>query len=348
VSLRVARAAGDPRERGAAVGDAFAEPIARSLDFYRGFLGRRGIRGRDLPRLLRPYRDAAVAALPDLVAEIDGLAEGAGWPWWELFALNAFEELEPMLALSAPIERCTAFAVAGPMGTILAHNELWYAGDAGNVGVVVAEPGSGPWFASPTVATCLPAVGMNGAGVAQAIMSLTADDDTAGVPRVLVSRHGLQAVDLEDGARRAAIPGRAGGYGHLFAEKGGRTSAVETSASGVAVLEGATTHANHYLDATLAASAPAASAGSVARLERVRALVDARGPAGPEDAMAILADHGGGGPETICLHADDGEGDEASATLFAMVSHLESGRMWVAPGNPCRVPFEEVALGEVA
>lgn len=348
MSLLVARAAGEPRRRGTAVGEAFAEPIARSLDFYRGFLGRRGIRAQDLPRLLGPYRDAAVSALPDLVAEIDGLAEGAGAPWWELFALNAFEELEPMLALSAPTERCTAFAVAGPEGTLLAHNELWYAGDAGNVGVVVAEPDPGPWFASPTVVTCLPAVGMNGAGVAQAIMSLTADDDTVGVPRVLVSRHGLQAGGIDDGAQRAAIPGRAGGYGHLLAERGGRAATLETSASGVAVLDGVTAHANHYLDPTLAASAPAASTGSVARLERVRELIADRAPAGPEDATAILADHGGGGPETICLHPEDGEGDEASATLFAMVCHLESGRMWVAPGNPCRVPFEEVALGEVA
>lgn len=348
MSLLVARSAGDPRERGAAVGDAFAEPIARSLDFYRGFLGRRGIRAEDLPRLLGPYRDAAVATLPDLVAEIDGLAEGAGAPWWDLFTLNAFEELEPTLALSAPTERCTAFAVAGPEGTILAHNELWYAGDAGNVGVVVAEPAAGPWFASPTVATCLPAVGMNGAGVAQAIMSLTADDDTVGVPRVLVSRHGLQSADIDDGARRAAIPGRAGGYGHLFAERGGRAATVETSATGVAVLEGATAHTNHYLDPTLAASAPAATTGSVARLDRVRALIREREPSGPEDAMAILADHGRTGPETICLHPEDGEGDEASATLFALVCHLESGRMWVAPGNPCEVAFEEVPLGEVA
>jgi isopenicillin-N N-acyltransferase like protein len=348
VSLLVARTAGDPRERGASVGDAFAEPIARSLDFYRGFLGRRGIRAEDLPRLLGPYRDAAVATLPALVAEIDGLAEGAGAPWWDLFALNAFEELEPTLALAAPTERCTAFAVAGPEGTILAHNELWYAGDARNVGVVVADPGAGPWFASPTVATCLPAVGMNGAGVAQAIMSLTADDDTVGVPRVLVSRHGLQAESMADGARRAASPGRAGGYAHLFAERGGRAATVETSATRAAVLDGATAHANHYLDPTLAASAPAASAGSVARLERVGALVAERSPVGPEDAMAILADHGGGGPETICLHPEDGVGDEVSATLFAMVCHLEWGRMWVSPGNPCEVPFEEVPLGEVA
>ena len=346
MSLLVARAAGGPRERGAAVGEAFSEPIARSLDFYRAFLARRGVRSGDLSRLLRPYRDAAALALPDLVAEIDGMVEGSGAPWWELFASNAFEELEPMLAL--PAERCTALAVSGPEGTILAHNELWYAGDAGNVGVVLAEPDSGPWFASPTVVTCLPAVGMNGAGVAQAIMSLTADDDGVGIPRVPVSRHGLQAADPDDGADRAAIPGRAGGYAHLFAASGGRVVTVETSASRAVGLHGVAAHANHYLDPALAASAPPASAGSLSRLARIRALVAQRSPASPEDVMAVLADHGGDGPESICLHPDEADGDEASATLFAVVCHLEERRMWVAPGNPCRVPFQELDLGEVA
>jgi isopenicillin-N N-acyltransferase like protein len=348
VSLLVARPAGGPRERGVAVGEAFAEAIAGSLDFYGGFLARRGIRPEDLPRLLGPYRDAASSALPDLVAEIDGMAEGSGASWWELFASNAFEELEPMLALSAISERCTAFAVTGPKGTILAHNELWYAGDRGNVGVVVASPDDGPSFASPTVVTCLPAVGMNASGVAQAIMSLVAEDDGVGIPRVLVSRHSLQAADLDDGARRAAIPGRAGGYAHLLAGRDGEASTVETSAARFVVLDDVRSHANHYLDGRMAALAPAASPGSVGRLERLRALLERRSRASPDDAMGVLTDHGGGGPESICLHPGEADGDEASATLFAMVCHLEERRMWVSPGNPCEVPFEEVDLGEVA
>ncbi len=329
------------------VGKAFAEPIARSLDFYRGFLDRRSIASEDLPRLLAPYRQAAAAEFPDLLAELDGMAQGAGVEWWELFAANAWEELEPVLAAAVPAERCTAFAIAGPGGTILAHNELWYAGDAGNVGVVVSEPDDGPGFASPTLVACLPAVGMNAAGVAQAIMSLVAEDDGVGIPRVVVSRHSLRAADLAEGARRASVPGRAGGYAHLFAGRGGRTATVETSARRFVVLDDVRSHANHYLDGRMAALAPPPSGGSVARLDRLRALLEERSPAAPEDAMGVLADHGGE-PESICLHPDEAEGDEASATIFAMVCHLEERRMWVSPGNPCQSPFEEVDLGEVA
>jgi isopenicillin-N N-acyltransferase-like protein len=258
-----------------------------------------------------------------------------------VFAVNAFEELEPLLqpVPAGRMERCTAFAVSGPGGTILAHNELWYAGDVGNVGVVAASSDDGVAFASPCVVTCLPAVGMNAAGVAQAIMSLSAQDDGVGIPRVLVSRHSLEAGDPDDVATRATLSGRAGGYGYVVAGAGGRTFTVETSATGHAVLDGAA-HANHYLDPGLA-RAGQSSTGSTARLARLEALLGERQPATVEDAMEILADHDSR-PQSICVHPDPEEGGEATATVFAMVCHLEERRMWVAAGNPCTAPYEEI------
>src|SRR5207344_2288064 len=85
-------------------------------------------------------------------------------------------------------ERCSSVAVrTTDGGTLLAHNEHWLAGDAGNVVVLVDRPAGGRVpVASPTVVCCLPAVGINGHGTAQGIGSLTAVDDGVGVPRVLV------------------------------------------------------------------------------------------------------------------------------------------------------------------
>jgi isopenicillin-N N-acyltransferase like protein len=211
--------------------------------------------------------------------------------------------------------------------------------------VIVGQPSEGPAFASPTVVTCLPAVGMNAAGLAQGVMSLAAEDDGEGIPRVLVSRLALQASDLEDHLRRAAVDGRSGGYGYVVATSG-RARIVETSASGHAVLEGPGGHTNHYLDPALAARGDD-SPGSRARLERFRGLLAERRPATPEDAMDILRDHDSV-PQSICLHPDPAEGDEAPAVLFSMVCHLEERRMWVAAGNPCTAPYEEIDLPEVA
>ncbi len=343
--MRIVRTEGSPRERGRAVGGALAEPIARSLEFYRSFLDRRGVSTAELSRRLGPFHRAAETSLPELVAEIDGLAEGADAPWWELFAANCWEELERVLELAPTPDRCSAFAVAGPEGTILAHNEQWYAGDAGNVAVTVQRPDGEVAFASPSVVTCLPAVGMNAAGVAQGVMSLAADDDGEGVPRVPVSRLALAGLDVDDASRRATVPGRSGGYAYVFAAPGGDMKVLETAASTHAVVEGRSGHTNHYLDPALGVRGHS-WAGSVARLARLEQLLEQRNPTTPEAAMEILRDHDSA-PQGICMHPDPAEGDEATAVLFSMVCHLESRRMWVAAGNPCREPYEEIDLPEL-
>jgi hypothetical protein len=195
--------------------------------------------------------------------------------------------------------------------------------------------------ASPTVVCCLPAVGLNSVGMAQGIGSLTACDDGVGAPRVLVSRHSLEAMDRADAITRAGAPGRAGGYGHVFAFGDGGTVIVETTAQRLAVLDGNRVHTNHYLDRELAALGPEPSAGSQARHDRLVELLDDRRPSTAPEVMEILKDHGSS-PQAICLHPDPEEGDEASAVMFSMVTDVREGRLWVAPGNPCETPFVEI------
>ncbi len=337
--LRIVRAEGTAAERGRTIGRELGQEIARSLAFYRGLLAARGIGPDALARLVAPFRAAAAAALPEHVALLEGMAAGAAVSADELWVVNAYEELEPA------IERCSTFTAAPPGATILAHNEQWLAGDAGNLAVVIEVCEDGSWLASPTVTCCLPAVGLNSAGLAQGIDSLSAPDDRVGVPRVLVSRHALAAASLDDAAGRAALPGRAGGYAHVLARRGGETLTVETTAGRRALLPGPGAHTNHYLDAGLAADGDS-SPGSRARHARLAELLRERLPQSPDDAMALLADHASE-PQAICEHGTPGD-PEASVVLFSMVCELEQGRLWVAPGNPCTTPFEEVDLPGLA
>lgn len=333
--LRVVHAEGDAAARGRVIGAELGDLIHRSLEFYRGYFAELGV--RDLAKAVAPYRAAAERSLPEHVAFIAAMAAAAEVPEVEVFAVNSCEELEEG---AVPAERCSSFTAVRPGFTLLAHNEQWFAGDTGNTAVVVEHPSDGVAIASPTLAACLPAVGMNAHGAAQGIHSLTARDDGVGIPRVLVSRHALGARDRQDAVERAGIAGRAGGYAHLLAFRGGDALTLETSARQLAVLDGPGPHTNHYVAPELAEVRDQPGEGSVARLERLTELLAERSPSTPEEAMELMADHGSS-PQAICKHADS---PEESTIVFSMVCEVESGRMWVAPGCPCETDYEEVAL----
>jgi isopenicillin-N N-acyltransferase-like protein len=360
--LRIVRAEGDPSARGQQIGRELRDLVNESVDFYHRYLSRRGVSSEQLQELLTPYLVASETHFPIYTQILKGMSVGAMVPVLELFAINAFEELEPLLEspeggmlflqrkegfLPPPaprVERCTSFAVSTPETTILAHNEHWLAGDANNVAVVLDIPSDRPVrIASPTIVCCLPAVGVNSHGAAQGIASLTAADDRVGVPRVIASRHSLEAMDRADAIARAGMPARSGGYGHTFAFAGGETFMVETTAERLAIVDGPAAHTNHYLDPDLAALGPDPSPGSRVRLDRLGRLLEEQPPQGVFDVMEILRDHGTS-PQSICQHANPEEGDEADAVLFSMVAELEAGRMWVATGQPCQTEYEEVDL----
>jgi isopenicillin-N N-acyltransferase-like protein len=374
--IRVVRARGDGFSRGVQIGKELADLLQGSVGFYHRYLERRGISSQELQDLLTPYLVASETAFPESMSVLKGMSIGAMVPILELFSINAFEELEPLLEIpegelgflqrkegflrpdaqeptvlppTRPpvVERCSSLSVRTPDGTFLAHNEHWLAGDLGNVAVVVDVPVSGRVaVASPTVVACLPAVGLNAHGGAQGIGSLTASDDGVGIPRVLVSRSSLEARDRADAIARSATAGRAGGYGHVYAFADGDAFTVETSGRRHALVDGPGPHTNHYVDPGLAEIAPEASEGSRARLARLRELLDERPPATPEDLMAIMRDHRSA-PQAICLHPDPDEGEEASAVMFSMIAHVETKRMWVAAGNPCEHAYAEIDLPEL-
>jgi hypothetical protein len=322
-ALRVVRAEGGPAERGRQVGEQLGDLVHRSLALYEPLLPPSNT------VLLGRLRDESERRLPELVAWIDGLAAGAEADPELVFAVNAWEEVEQ----AVKVERCSTFAAVGDGVTLLGHNEMWLPEEEGNAAIVIERPADGPAVVSPTLAAVLPAVGMNAHRLAQGVDSLTARGDGAGVPRVLVSRHALDARDRADFLRRAALEGRSGGYGYVVARPGEAWS-VETTAHEAAELD-TRVHTNHYLAPELEEVGDPGSASSHERHAALSEALEARPPRTPDDAKAILSEH-----SARC----DGGG---SATVFSMVCELESGRMWVAPGDPATTPYEEVDVSDV-
>ena len=165
------------------------------------------------------------------------------------------------------------------------------------------------------------------------------------MPRALLGRDGVEAVDRADALRRAGRPGRAGGYSYMYAFRGGDAFTLEVTATRETLIE-APVHTNHALDAGIAEVSEPASDRSLSRHDRARTLLDRDRPQTVQDAMRILADHGADGQD-ICVHPDPAEGDEGSAIQFGMVCDVEAGVMWLAPGQPCSTSFHPLRLDEL-
>src|SRR3954453_2285062 len=144
--IRIVRASGEGLARGIEIGRQLEDLLAALVGFYHRYLDRRGVSSERLQDLLTPYLVAAETAYPDMMNVLKGMSVGATVPVLELFAINAFEELEPLLEspegellflqkkegyLRKPgpattAERCSSVVVrTGDGKTLLAHNEHW-------------------------------------------------------------------------------------------------------------------------------------------------------------------------------------------------------------------------------
>ena len=95
--IRVVRARAMASTEGSTSGRSSSDLIQASVGFYHRYLDRRGVSSEQLQDLLTPYLVAAETSYPESMNVLKGMSIGAMVPILELFAINAFEELEPLL-----------------------------------------------------------------------------------------------------------------------------------------------------------------------------------------------------------------------------------------------------------
>lgn len=150
----------------------------------------------------RPFvdalRQAALAAYPDLVAELDGIAAGVGWPAGDIFLWNCRGEL----IHNAP-DGCTTLAARDAAGTRwIAHNEDGDPFLRERCLLVDVQPVGKPGFVSFYYPGSLPGhtFAANRAGIVQAINNLRIRTPAPGVPRMILARAVLDAASLDEAA----------------------------------------------------------------------------------------------------------------------------------------------------
>ena len=328
-------AAGTPYQIGYAHGSGAKERIAVSLATYREmFWDYSGISWEQTQKIAESFVPCIENYNPDYLAEMQGIADGAGVQFWEILALNVRSELV-LQGGSLVSDGCTSVAVtpertAGGV-TLIGQNWDWKMSIRQALILLRIHQENGkPDICMMTEAGIIGKIGCNSAGLGVCLNALSVDAAPSGVPLHIALRGILDSQNLND-AVRAAVREKLGCCANfLIAHRDGEALDVEVANDDFDVLyprDGILVHTNHFTSLrlprapyhdTLKRSMP----NSFHRLGRLDKLVRAvEGPIGVQDLKTAFADHAGA-PFAICRHEGDEMGGLSMSTVFASVMDL--------------------------
>jgi len=347
----------DPKKRGQAYGEAARGRVETILAAYREIFNR--ITGETWDETVvrgAPFILKAKAFAPDLVAEIQGIAEGAGRAFEDIFLLNARSEI--LFNPQVLAQECTTIA-ALPEATkngemLLAQNWDWYQ-EVVNCQVIlkIGRRPDKPALVTFTEAGQLAKIGMNDAGIGLVVNNLTSDQPRVGVPWIFLTRRILESSHLAQALGYVLNAGRAHSINFLIGYADGEAVNLETSPVEEHVLwpeNGICVHTNHYLKPgqnfrdlkPLRDPYPS----TYLRCRRAqKGLTELKGEIDVDGIQNILKDHMDK-PFSVCTHRNPAvEPMRQIVTCLSIVMNLSRRQIHYTPGNPCRGEVQTLDAG---
>lgn len=358
-SFKHIRVEGSPAERGLQYGQQGRQLVRGAIDFYaRLFWHYAGLDWRAACREALRFESAILSFAPHLLEEVAGIARGAAVDYESVLALNVRTELMfsgRSRRIAARIHECSSFALA-PAATagecaLMGQNWDWLVGCSGFVVVLEAVQQGGASFVTVVEAGLLAKAGLNSHGLGVATNALVSDADSgvAAVPYHVMLRALLDADSIESALALLRGSQRSSSANYLIGHAAGGALDVEAAAGGADRLyvlpaaDGVLAHTNHFVapmldvvDLSPSAMPTTNSPGRYARLRHL--LSSSRGALTPDGLQTILRDHENY-PHGLCSHIDGSKPvDEQTETIASMIFDLAARRLWLAAGQPCRVP----------
>ncbi len=338
-------ARGDAREIGRQHGEqarqqihGYLDYLARSLQISRVELGLRALRFQPL------FQEQCA----ELLAETQGLAEGAGLPLADALAAQLRGELGQLNDGG-----CTTFAVAA-RGTTTGSTLIGQTSDnppeLEQFGYVLKlRPANHPALLMWTFGGMLGYHGINEYGVSHFANAL------GGGPgwKFALSHYPLKRLILQQrsivGVRQLMMDFRVCSNGNYMLSDGrGAIEDIELTSEGPRYPGGNPlfqVHTNHYLCQEHACDEnwQFSPADSFPRLNRMQKLIGEKfGSISLNEVQGFLSDHEGH-PVSICRHSHHGPDgpmlNSQGKTVVALIAEPEYRRLHVAFGNPCENPF---------
>ncbi|MFW5691314.1 MAG: C45 family autoproteolytic acyltransferase/hydrolase [Chloroflexota bacterium] len=361
--LRILELAGSPYEMGYQHGRAYAEDIRKLTEERVHLCSDEAWTGRALDRaaalrLAADCAEAHEAYAPDLMRELEGMADATGLSVPELLITGGFtdfvdtiynvdsERVEPVYANND----CTTFMVDNDATRdgFAFIGQTWdmHATATPFVILLRGRPVNAPDFLALSVTGCVGMIGMNSAGIAVGINNLMTADGQPGVTWPFVIRQVLAQTHLEDALDAIMSAPLAGGHNYVLMDKNGDGYNIEATPSVCAVepFHGEVmAHTNRCLEPVTQplerGLTPDLEDDSDTRLRRAVTLLSQR-PLTAEGLMAITADRSDG-RFSICALS---EAPYFSETCGAAIMRPGTREFWGVWGLPLMNNYERFVL----
>ena len=361
------RVAGGAAERGRQYGEQARDRVRRSVGAYeRVFEHYAGWDWSVVRREAARFEAPIAEFRPDYLAEMRGIAGGAGLDLVDVLAINVRTEVmfaakaRQATGRSGPHE-CSAFAVAPPPGqpgpTLVGQNWDWLPHSAETVVVLEVQRDDGPDFVTVVEAGLLAKTGMNSSGLGLVTNALVTADDVGapGLPYHLMLRAILDCENVSDAITALQAGVRSSSANYLIAHSDGIAVDVEAAPGDFSQLyfvfpgprDGVLLHTNHFLSERFRGTDVSvwAMPDSPVRLQRLRAGVGASADHCLAAFRSLLSDHANY-PSGVCCHPDSrADPMDQGMTVTSVLMDLNARQMWVADGNPCTAPYRELDYG---
>ena len=372
-STQHVRVEGSSYQRGRQYGRQAATRVRLSVQAYQQVFAYYA--GWDWPTVRREaarFEAPIGTVMPAYMEELRGIADGAGLDLADVLAINVRTEVmyaakarqAPRTGTQPPVPRapaeCSAFACVPAPGqndpVLIGQNWDWLLHSAQTLVVLEVRQDEGPDFVTVVEAGLLAKTGMNAAGLGLVTNALVTDADVGepGLPYHVLLRAVLDCTTITDALEVLQAGPRSSSANYLIAQAGGAALNIEAAPGDFTRLypvypeDGVLRHTNHFLAPHIAApdTGPTdlalwAMPSSVVRLQRLRAAAAARTL---DDFGVLLADHADY-RHGICAHPDPAAHPcEQGATIASVLMDLTARRIWLAAGNPCQVPFEQLDI----
>jgi isopenicillin-N N-acyltransferase-like protein len=374
------RVAGSAEQRSRQYGEQARDRVRRSVSAYRDVFAELAGWQWDTVRAEAARFEAPIAALrPHYLAEMRGIADGAGIDFGDVLAINVRTEVmfaakaRQAAASSGPAgtgpartgpartgpartgpAECSAFAVAPAPGhpgpTLLGQNWDWLPHTADTVIVLEARQDDGPDFVTVVEAGLLAKTGMNSSGLGLVTNALVTADDLGepGLPYHVLLRAVMDCQNVSDAISALQAGFRSSSANYLLGHRDGTVLDVEASPGDFSRLyvlypdaDGIILHTNHFLADRFAGKDVSvwAMPDSPARLQRLRAGVQAAPDHSLGTFRGLLSDHANY-PSSVCCHPDARMPRyDQGMTAASVLMDLDAQRMWISDGNPCTAAY---------